>query len=111
MEVTCGYEVNANTELITQVDKNSYQLIRMNTIVNVNLNEMKVNNNWIHFSRTQGDQTSVLFFCLSASSGTEGIKGVKNFVPFLALYRGFLVPQMPPLEALSTIPLCSDYVV
>ena len=38
-------------------------------------------------------QTTVIssyFFCLSASSGTEGIKHVKNFVPFLALYRGFL---------------------
>ena len=31
--------------------------------------------------------TTVLFFCLSATSGTEGIKHVKNFVAFLALYR------------------------
>ena len=47
------------------------------------------------------------FFCLSASSGTEGIKHVKNFVPFLALYRGFLVPQMPPLWAICSPALCS----
>jgi hypothetical protein len=31
-----------------------------------------------------------IFFCSSGSSGTEGIRGVKNFVPFLAPYRAFL---------------------
>ena len=86
-------------------------LIRVNTNVNVNLNEMKVNNIWIHFSRTLAQLIHVLFFCLSASSGTEGIKHVKNFVPILALYRGFLVPQMPPLWAICTLRVCSEYVV
>jgi hypothetical protein len=31
----------------------------------------------------------LIFFCLTANRGTEGIKHVKNFVAFLALYRAF----------------------
>jgi hypothetical protein len=33
--------------------------------------------------------TTTYFFCLTANRGTEGIKHVKNFVAFLALYRAF----------------------
>ena len=36
---------------------------------------------------------SSYFFCLTSSSGTEGIKDVKNSVAFLALYRGFLCSE------------------
>ena len=33
--------------------------------------------------------TTTYFFCLTAISGTEGIKPLKNFVPLLAPYRAF----------------------
>ena len=34
--------------------------------------------------------TAVYFFCFTAHRGTEGIKLVTNFVPFLPFYRAFL---------------------
>ena len=36
------------------------------------------------------NKTAVYFFCSTRSSGTEGIRGVENFVAIFASYRGFL---------------------
>jgi len=36
----------------------------------------------------------VYFFCSTNRSGTEGIKHVRNSLPYLALYRVFLLKNM-----------------
>ena len=54
------------------------------------ISEIKSEIKYLKPELASGKQTSNcrLFFCLTTSSGTEGIKDVKNSVAFLALYRG-----------------------
>ena len=115
MELTCVSEVNANTKLKLQLETtcvNSRELKWNVSLWNKRTTSVTLKPNTRRETNVDKQLlTHVLFFCLSASSGTEGIKHVKNFVPFLALYRGFLVPQMPPLWAICTLRVCSDYVV
>ena len=45
--------------------------------------------NTIVSERSERYKQQYIFFCSTTSSGTEGIRGVKNFVALLAPYRGF----------------------
>ena len=123
MVMMCADEGEHETETHETSDTNSYRTT-VNISVSNSCEQMTNVNEWNEWTtivqlmslnnEASNCETAVIdwrygssyFFCLSASWGTEGIKGVKNFVPFLASYRGFYVPQLSS----STIRIRISYV-
>lgn len=63
------------------------------TLVKREFTNIKTKVNERHASEHQC-LTPVYFFCSTDKSGTKGIKHVRNFLPYLALYRVFLLRNM-----------------
>ena len=83
-----------------QVMNVSYTNVKHKRSVNLR-KESSANYNCVEHKRAKrawvnnNSKTAVYFFCSTRSSGTEGIRGVENFVPLFASYRAFLCTPKP----------------